>query len=186
MLQSATVLLSPKPSLFSEKGCSSADCDGTLNSLEILDQSYLDSTPSTPIYFILSPGANITADIDRLAAKLGMVEGDTYHNVSLGQGQDVVAMDKLSTGRQAGHWVVLHNVHLMPRWLNELNKLLDKLENTESMKPNEQFRIMLSSDAAKTIPFGLLERAIKLTNEPPSGLKANLKRAFCSFERDEY
>jgi dynein heavy chain len=64
--------------------------------------------------------------------------------------------------------------------------LLDKLENTESMRPNEGFRIMLSSDAAKSIPFGLLERAIKLTNEPPSGLKANLKRAICSFERDDY
>merc|ERR1711871_1255235 len=98
------------------------ECDGELNSYQVLELSYVDSGPLTPLYFILSAGANITADIDRLAAKMGMVEGDTYHNVSLGQGQDVVAMDKLSTGRKAGHWVVLHNVHLMPRWLNDLNK----------------------------------------------------------------
>ena len=29
-------------------------------------------------------------------------------------------------------------------------------------------------------------RSIKLTNEPPQGLKANLKRAFASFEKDEF
>ena len=34
------------------------------------------------------------------------------------------------------------------------------------------------------IPFGILSRSIKLTNEPPAGLKANLKRAFTSFSTD--
>jgi len=31
-----------------------------------------------------------------------------------------------------------------------------------------------------------LERSIKLTNEPPQGLKQNLKRAFARFEKDEF
>ena len=29
-------------------------------------------------------------------------------------------------------------------------------------------------------------RCIKLTNDPPSGLRANLKQAFASFSREEY
>jgi len=33
--------------------------------------SYLDSTPTTPIYFILSPGANPVKDVEDLARKLG-------------------------------------------------------------------------------------------------------------------
>lgn len=52
--------------------------------------------------------------------------------------------------------------------------------------PHENFRLFLSSDPSKGIPFGLLERSIKLTNEAPSGLKANLKRALSSFSRDDF
>ena len=37
--------------------------------LQILEQSLLDSTPVVPIYFILSPGANVVADVDNMAAR---------------------------------------------------------------------------------------------------------------------
>jgi hypothetical protein len=33
---------------------------------------------------------------------------------------------------------------------------------------------------------GLLERSIKLTNEPPQGLQANLRRAFALFSKEDY
>lgn len=46
-----------------------ADCDSTLSAIEVLDQSLGDSTPSTPIYFILSPGANVVGILDKLADK---------------------------------------------------------------------------------------------------------------------
>lgn len=41
------------------KGGAYADCDSTQGALEILDQSLQDASPQTPIYFILSPGANV-------------------------------------------------------------------------------------------------------------------------------
>jgi len=44
----------------------------------------------------------------------------------------------------------------------------------------------LSSDPSKNIPIGLLEKSIKLTNEPPQGLKANMMRAFSFFNKDEF
>jgi dynein heavy chain len=44
----------------------------------------------------------------------------------------------------------------------------------------------LSSDAANSIPIGLLNRCIKITNEPPAGLKANIKRAFASLNKETF
>ena len=160
-----------------------ADCDGALSSVAILDNCLADSTPTVPIYFILSPGANVMGDLDTLASKYGFVPGDTYHNVSMGQGQDVIAMRNLEMAHRQGHWVVLNNVHLMPRWLIDLEKKLDEFALEGS---NKKFRLFLSSDAANSIPIGLLNRCIKITNEPPAGLKANIKRAFASLNKDSF
>ena len=105
----------------------------------------------------------------------------SYHNVSMGQGQDKVAMANLEFAHRNGQWVILNNIHLMPSWLNELEKKLDVFALEGS---HQRFRIFVSSDPSKGIPVGILARGIKLTNEPPAGLKANLKRAFCIFSRD--
>ena len=69
----------------------------------------------------------------------------------------------------------------MPRWLIELEKKLDEFALEGSHK---KFRLFLSSDPASSIPIGLLNRCIKLTNEPPAGLKANIKRAFASLNKE--
>lgn len=159
------------------------DCDGTLNSTEILARSLEDSSPITPIYFILSPGVDVVGDLDKMAAapEYNMIKGATYHNVSMGQGQDIVAFERLDVAHRQGHWVILNNVHLMPKFLVELEKRLDGYAQEGS---DEKFRLFMSSDPAKNIPIGILARSIKLTNEPPAGLKANLKRAFCSFPKE--
>jgi len=93
------------------------------------------------------------------------------------------AMIKLEMGHKEGHWVMLQNVHLMPRWCIELEKRLDHFA-AESSHP--QFRLFLSADPSKGIPIGLLERSIKLTNEPPQGLLANLRRSFAMFNREDF
>ena len=154
------------------------DLDSTLNSLGVLNETLKDTTTTTPLFFILSPGADVVADIDKVAKTIGLEKGVSYHNVSMGQGQDVVAMEKLNMAHQNGHWVILNNVHLMPKWLLELEKKLDGFALEGS---HERFRVFLTSDPSNAIPIGILNRSIKLTNEPPAGLKANLKRAFCIF-----
>jgi len=106
-----------------------------------------------------------------------------YHNVAMGQGQDIVAMQKLDMGHKEGHWVMLQNIHLMPRWCVELEKRLDAFA-LENSHPN--FRLYLSADPSKGIPIGILERSIKLTNEPPQGLLANLRRSFALFSKEEF
>jgi dynein heavy chain len=89
----------------------------------------------------------------------------------------------LESGHRRGHWVILNNVHLMPRWLVHVEKLFDEYALEGS---HEAFRVFLSSDPSVSIPNGILERSIKLTNDPPSGLKANLKQAFCAFSKEDY
>ena len=95
--------------------------------MQVLADCLKDSSPVTPLYFILSPGADVVADLDVMAAEYGMVPGSTYHNISMGQGQDIIAMERLEMAHRSGHWVILNNVHLMPRWLLELEKKLDEL-----------------------------------------------------------
>eukprot|EP00904_Undaria_pinnatifida_P003150 jgi/Undpi1/12836/HiC_scaffold_7.g02503.m1 len=159
-------------------GPSFADIDAKLNSFQVLSEAFRDSDPTTPIYFILSAGANVTADVDKLADKHHMERGVTYHDISLGQVGRLFQF-----GSSCGHWVVLNNIHLMPRWLPSLDKRLDYFKEIGS---HTGFRVMLSSDPSNMIPVGILQRCINLTNDPPSGLRANLKQAFASFSREEY
>lgn len=158
------------------------DCDSTSSFFVVLSQSYADSTTITPIFFILSPGANPVTDVELLARRNGIDPLKQLHKVALGQGQDVVAMNKLEIGHKEGHWVMLQNIHLMPSFLKDLEKKLD-VYATEGSHAN--FRLYLSADPSKEIPIGILERSIKLTNEPPQGLKANMKRAFTFFSKEE-
>ena len=66
----------------------------------------------------------------------------------------------------------------MPKWLVELEKKLDEYAAEGS---HSKFRVFLTSDPSKTIPIGILSCCIKVTNEPPAGLKANLNHAWCFF-----
>ena len=157
------------------------EMDSSSSFFDILISSYQDSTPTTPIYFILSPGANPVRDVEDLARKYGVDPIKHLHTVALGQGQEINAMNQLDIGHKEGHWVMLQNIHLMPRWLLELEKTLDAFVQEGS---HPSFRVFLSSDPSNTIPIGILERCIKLTNEPPTGLKPNIKRAFVFFSKE--
>lgn len=156
--------------------------DSALNFEQILQSSLANSTTTTPIFFILSPGANPVKDVEACAKKLNVDLSKAFHNIALGQGQDIVAMNKLEMSHKEGHWIFLQNIHLMPKWLVELEKKLDDMA-LEGSHPN--FRIFLSAEPSEGIPIGILERSIKLTNEPPTGLKANMKRAFTFFSKEE-
>ena len=78
---------------------------------------------------------------------------------------------------------MLQNIHLMPGWLIELEKILDAFSG-DSGGSNINFRLLLSAEPSEGVPIGILDRSIKLTNEPPSGIKANMKRAFTFFPKE--
>ncbi|XP_059763861.1 dynein axonemal heavy chain 17 isoform X1 [Balaenoptera ricei] len=149
-------------------------------------KSYEESSPSTPIFFILSPGADPLKDVEALGKKLGFtIDNGKLHNVSLGQGQEVVAENALDMAVEKGHWVILQNIHLVARWLSALDKKLERY----SVGSHDDYRVFLSAEPAPgpeshIIPQGILENAIKITNEPPTGMYANLHKALDLFTQD--
>lgn len=70
--------------------------------------SYEETEPGTPVFFVLSPGVDPLKDVESLGKKLGLtVDNGKFHNVSLGQGQEIVAENALDMASKDGHWVVL-------------------------------------------------------------------------------
>ncbi|XP_030250577.1 dynein heavy chain 11, axonemal isoform X3 [Sparus aurata] len=150
------------------------------------DKLYEDSGSSTPVFFILSPGVDPLKDVEKLGLKLGFsIEHGTLHNVSLGQGQEKVAESVLNNASKLGHWVILQNVHLVARWLPSLDALLEKA----AVESHPDYRVFITGEPAPTpeqhiIPRGILENAIKITNEPPTGMSASLHAALNNFSQD--
>jgi dynein heavy chain, axonemal len=149
-------------------------------------KSYEETTPSTPVFFILSPGVDPLKEVEKHGKKLGFTtDNQNFHNVSLGQGQEIVAEKAMDLAAEKGHWVVLQNIHLVSKWLSTLEKLLEKHGDSS----HENFRMFVSAEpagdpAAHNIPQGILESAIKITNEPPTGMQANLHKALDNFNQD--
>jgi dynein heavy chain len=165
-------------------GKSYVDCDSGLSFEAILESAYEDASNITPIFFVLSPGADPVKEVEAMGKRMIQLQQNVnYHNVAMGQGQDVVAMAKMEMGHKEGHWVMLQNIHLMPRWCVELEKKMDGYA-IEGSHPN--FRLFLSADPSNGIPIGILDRSVKLTNEPPQGLNANLVRAFANFKKEDF
>ena len=91
-----------------------------------------------------------------------------------------------------GHWVILQNIHLVAAWLPKLEKLLLQLRSSEnSDPPHEQYRVFMSAEPPPAaefhiIPQGLLEDSVKITNEPPTKIQANLHKALDNFSQVDH
>uniref|UniRef100_A0A8D1XJX3 AAA+ ATPase domain-containing protein n=1 Tax=Sus scrofa TaxID=9823 RepID=A0A8D1XJX3_PIG len=72
--------------------------------------SFEESGPATPMFFILSPGVDPLKEVENQGKKLGYTFNNrNFHNVSLGQGQEVVAEAALDLAAKKGHWVILQD-----------------------------------------------------------------------------
>jgi dynein heavy chain len=144
-----------------------------------LEKSYNDSSACMPLIFVLSPGADPMAEITRLATKMGTDE--RLNAVSLGQGQGDKAAQAVQDGQENGVWVILQNCHLAPSWMPTLEVLVEGLI-PEKVDP--QFRLWLTAMPSPEFPVSVLQNGLKMTNEPPKGLKSNLMRAYLTFDED--
>jgi len=137
-----------------------------------LEAVFNESSKTTPLIFVLTPGVDPYNMLKTFADKKGTI----LEGISLGQGQGEIALKKIAEASEQGFWVVLQNCHLAESFMNPLEKKCDEI----SLAPGkivDNFRLWLTSYPSKTFPSSILQNGIKMTNEPPSGLKNNLKTA---------
>jgi len=147
--------------------------------------TYRESSPSTPIFFVLFPGVDPTQWVEELGRKFEISsEHGNFLNISMGQGQEAPAEEALSHFAKAGGWIMLQNVHLMQSWLPSLERKLEVISETAS----PDFRCFISAEPPpmshmKNIPESLLQSCIKVANEAPADLQSNLTRAWANFSQ---
>ena len=139
-----------------------------------------DSTPKTPLIFVLSPGVDPTASLKQLAQKNDME--DKFFYLSLGQGQAPSATKLIHEGVRNGHWVFLANCHLSISWMPLLDKIVEAIPFE---KPHPKFRLWLSSSPHPQFPISILQSGLKMTTEPPKGVKANMTRILYTLISEE-
>ncbi|GAA6221830.1 dynein heavy chain 1, axonemal-like [Lates japonicus] len=140
---------------------------------------FKESSPSTPLIFVLSPGTDPAADLYKFADVMQFSK--KMSAISLGQGQGPWAEKMMHDAMERGQWVFFQNCHLAPSWMPSLERLI---ENINPGKVHKDFRLWLTSLPSNKFPVSILQNGSKMTIEPPRGIKANLQKTYLRLTND--
>ncbi len=138
-----------------------------------LPLSFKTSQCTSPLIFVLSIGVDPMRDFLNFCEEMNMRKKQV--SISLGQGQGPKAAAMVELAVERGEWVLLQNCHLCVSWMPELERICEEFDPE---KVHKDFRLWLSSMPSKAFPVSILQNGVKMTNEPPKGLRANLKTTF--------
>ena len=144
-----------------------------------LQKCFDDSDACSPLIFVLVSGADPMSDLLKLGDKVGKAK--TILTVSLGQGQGPIAERAIADAIETGKWVCLQNCHLAESWLPTLERLVEEIRPDGT---HPEFRLWLTAMPNPKFPVAVLQNGVKMTYEPPKGMRANLQGSFVSFDQD--
>ncbi|KRX01504.1 P-loop containing nucleoside triphosphate hydrolase [Pseudocohnilembus persalinus] len=104
--------------------------------------------------------------------------------LSLGQGQEEIALRSIQQGVQEGVWVVLQNLHLGESFLPKLDQEIESLQANLGIHQN--FRLFLTTMSCDYIPVSILQYSLKLSDEAPKSIKPNLIKIFESLKPSDF
>ncbi len=137
---------------------------------DTMEAIYSDMTAYVPVIFLLSAGADPTDSIEQLAKK----KKQSVVCVSLGQGQEPVALKAINAAAVNGTWVLLQNCELGLPLMDQMEDVLLGMKETV----NPEFRLFITCLPHYKFPLALLQMCTKITNEPPQGMRAGLVRSY--------
>ena len=113
----------------------------------------------------------------KLAEEKGLSH-NKFKILSLGQAMWDLAQSTIEGSVFKGAWVMLQNCHLLTSWLKKLEVIIEGIKN-----PDKNFRLWLTTAPTDKMPLGILQRSLKVTTEPPDGLRLNMKSSFSKNQR---
>lgn len=146
------------------------------------------------------------AEINKFAKEKGLSDKDTPKK-SLGRGQEKVADMSILNARKTGQWMILQNCHMCPSFfpilenrIVETKKLHDNMNKSkadgkdedegeaqeidEDERVDDRFRFWVSTMPTEDFPTFVMQNSIKLTYEPPKGVKSNMLRCYNIIENE--
>nr|XP_061814136.1 dynein axonemal heavy chain 1-like [Nerophis lumbriciformis] len=139
---------------------------------------FKESSPSSPLIFVLSQGTDPASDLYKFADAMHFSKKMTA--ISLGQGQGPLAEALMRTAMERGQWVFFQNCHLAPSWMPSLESLIENID----LKVHKDFRLWLTSLPSNKFPVSILQNGTKMTIELPKGIKANLQKNYLKLTND--
>ena len=144
----------------------------------LMKDIYADTDPLTPVVFILSTGADPTDMFYTFCKSMKMDK--KMQVVALGQGQGPRAEAAMEAAQEAGTWVMLQNCHLGKSWLPNLESIIDGFKDNANLHPD--FRLFVTSMPVSYFPVPILQISIKLTTEPPLGIRQNMSSTLAALD----
>ena len=145
-----------------------------------LAKSFKDSSVTTPLIFVLSSGSDPVADFLRFAEEMNMMK--KYESISLGKGQGGKATALIDQAKTRGSWALLMNCHLATSFMSTLEAIVENLDDSN----HRDFRLWMTSMPSKAFPVSTLQNSVKMTLEPPSGLRLNLLRTYEALDPKDF